>query len=160
MAYTNYLDDLENNRHIHTPRLVLGKHNCLWLVVKYKTYERLPAIFDSSLRIGTCSKPSPWPILIVRLLTTNKINLLRWPAMFRLDYSKKHHKAVEDMCTTAAILTGILTMLEDRRSPPHNRFCSCDCSQSLRLDVRSSNIACDYHSRLFLYRWQSGRKWS
>ena len=22
----------------------------------------------------------------------------------------------------------LLTMLEDRRSPPHNRFCSCDCS--------------------------------
>ena len=47
--------------------------------------------------------------------------------MFRLDCSKKHHKAMEDMCTTAAIIdcsVMLLTMLEDRRSPPHNRFCS------------------------------------
>ena len=42
---------------------------------------------------------------------------------------------MEDMCTTAAIIdcsVRLLTMLEDRRSPPHNRFCSCDCSWSLK----------------------------
>ena len=63
--------------------------------------------------------------------------------MFRLDYSKKHHKAMEDMCTTAAIIdcsVKLLTMVEDSRSPPHNRFCSCDCSRSLRLVVRSLRL--------------------
>ena len=45
--------------------------------------------------------------------------------MFRHDCSKKHHKAMEDMCTIAAIIdcsVRLLTILEDRRSPPHNRF--------------------------------------
>ena len=81
--------------------------------------------------------------------------------MFRLDCSKRHHKAMEDMCTTAAIIdcrVRLLIMLEDRRSPPHNRFCSCDCSQSLRLVVRLSKIACDYRTRLVLYRSQTVRK--
>ena len=45
-----------------------------------------------------------------------------------------------------------LNMLEYRRSPPFNRVCSCDCSRSLRLVVRSSKIACDYRARLVLYR--------
>ena len=81
--------------------------------------------------------------------------------MFRLDCSKKHHKAMEDICTTAAIIecsVRLLTMLKDRRSPPHNRFCSCDCSRALRLVVRASKIACDYRTRMVLDRSQTGRK--
>ena len=60
---------------------------------------------------------------------------------------------MEDMYTTAAIIdrsVRLLTMLEDRRSTPHNRFCSCDCSRSLRLVVRSSKIACDYTGRILV----------
>ena len=49
-------------------------------------------------------------------------------------------------------------MLEDRRIPLHNRFCSYDCSRSLRLVVLSSKIACDYRARLVLYKSQTDRK--
>ena len=74
---------------------------------------------------------------------------------------QKASQTMEDMCTTVAIIdcsVRLLTMLEDRRSPPCNRFCLCDCSCSLRLGVRSSKIACNYRTRLALYRLQTGRK--
>ena len=64
--------------------------------------------------------------------------------MFRLDCSKTPHKAMEDMCTTAAIIdcsVRLLTIFEDRRSPHHNRYYSCDYSRSLRIVVGPSKIA-------------------
>ena len=101
----------------------------------------------------TCSQTSPRLILIVRLFATAKSFCDR----LRLSRSTIH-KMVRMSFIAYVQLPGIfdcsvrrLNMLEDRRSPPHNRFCSNDCSRSLRLVVRSFKIACDYRAQLVLY---------
>ena len=89
------------------------------------------------------------------------------PSRHDFDSRSTIHKMVRMSFKAYAQLPGIfdcsvrrLNMLEDRRSPPPNRVCSCDCSRYLRLVVRSSKIACDYRPRLVLYRSQTGRKQS
>ena len=152
--------DLETNQHILMPQdwsleIVTScttSRKALWLIV------RLPAILNHSVRF---SKTSPRLNLIVRLFATAKTSR----TMFLRLYRSTIHKTVRMSFKAYVQLPGIfdcsvrrLNMLEDRRSPPHDRFCSCDCSRSLRLVVRSSKIACDYRARLVLYRSQTGRK--
>ena len=112
---------------------------------------RLSAIFNHSVRflnmfenlratdcLWDCSRPLR---LVVRIFS-DRLRLSR----------STIHKMVTMLFKAYVQLPGIfdcsLNILEDRPSPPHNRFCSCDCSQSLRLVVRSSKIACDYRARL------------
>ena len=109
----------------------------------------------------TYSKTSLRLILIVRLFVTAKTSRTMFLQLSRSTI----HKMVRMSFKAYVQFPGIfdcsvrrLNMLEDRRSPPHNRFCWCDCSRSLRLVVRSSKIACDYCARLVLYRSQTGRK--
>ena len=124
---------------------------------------RLPAIFNHSVRFLYMFENLP--------ATDFDREIVRDPLVVRCFCDRLRlfrstiHKMVRMSFKAYVQLPGIfdccvrrLNMLEDRCSPPHNRFCSCDCSRSLRLVVQSSNIACDYRARLALYRSQTGRK--
>ena len=132
----------------------LTSRNALRLIV------RLPARFNNSVWFFNMFKNLP-ATDFDREIVRDRTMFLRSHAIASLD----NNKMIRMSFKAYAQLPGIfdwsarrLNMLKNRRSPPHNRICSCDCSRSLRLAVRLSKIACDYRARLVLYRSQNGRK--
>ena len=79
------------------------------------------------------------------------------PVRQYIKWSECHLRRMRNLVSSKAA-SGVWIMLEDRRSPPQNRVCSCDYSRSLRKLLRSPKIAWDYRARLVLYRSQTGRK--
>ena len=125
------------NTHIYALEIVTS---CTTSRKALRLIERLPAIFSHSVRVLNMFENLPEtdssrPLRLVARCYCDGLRLSR----------STIHKIVKMSFKAYVQLPGIfdcsvmrLNLLKDRRSPPHNRYCSCDLSRSLRLVVRSS----------------------